>query len=249
MFGVHLATAAVGVLLAGPFQYIVPVQGDSGPLEPGVWQAKLDVVNPSDEMLTLTIEVVYPMNGQALCPRELREFLIPPRGAIRVNATACPVRSLQALVFTTEKPVIPVVDASALASCGEPQSIPFETEWFPPDREVLIARADFRPTHSRVNLILVNPDDEPLIATYRRFSTEEQNEYDVLVPARSLIIHPVNTPDFACGSGGPIPGPFPDQTCGITVRATGRFYAGASVITNETNDAVYRRGTLLGDVE
>ena len=110
---------------------------------------------------------------------------------------------------------------------------------------MLIPRVDLRPGATRANLVLINPNDEPIIVTYERFGTQEQVKYDVLVPPASLVIHPITEQEFYCPNVGVIGAPFPDLACTVSVRATGAFYAGASVIHNGTNDAVYRRGTPL----
>ena len=86
MLQTSLATVVTGILLAGPFQYIVPVQGRTKAILQGGWQASVTVINPSDELITLTLQEIYPLNGQGTCPITQPEFLVPPRGA------AAPIR-------------------------------------------------------------------------------------------------------------------------------------------------------------
>ena len=56
MLATPFMAAIMSILLASPFEYIIPVQGRTRPVLQGGWEAAVTVVNPSHEQITLTLQ-------------------------------------------------------------------------------------------------------------------------------------------------------------------------------------------------
>jgi hypothetical protein len=234
--------AAVLTLTAASFQYIVPVEGGS-PFVPS-WAGSAFVVNPHDVPVALMVNAIYPLAGVTDCPAAMQEFVIPPRRSTRLSPPPCADYGLRAISFSTDRPVVTSLDVVfRTPGVGPPQTVPVEREWFVAGEEVLISRVDHEPPTSRANLILINPDDQPILVSYRNFLGTSAI-HSVIVPPRSLIVHPLLERDLVCPRVTPIPAPR-DDSCTLIVESSGMFYAGVSVVRNDTQAAVYRRGEQI----
>jgi hypothetical protein len=101
------------------------------------------------------------------------------------------------------------------------------TEWLPPDTDALIPTIRMYPFQGTANLVLVNPNDFVLTVSVHVDRPELQKSADstIQMPPRSFLLSALAQIPNPPGNG--FPQVF-DAVHNVTVRANGKFQAGAS---------------------
>ncbi|MEO8218578.1 MAG: hypothetical protein ABI718_15995 [Acidobacteriota bacterium] len=226
--------------------YIVPVDGVVESLFRTSWSAFLHITNPHDTAVRVHVDAVFPRAPQPRCV-VTPDFDLPGHSTtLLIGSSFCEdyFNTLEAFQFTTSESVIPVLDVRwSDAFKTNLQSVPVANSWLPANRAIAVTRIQ-NAGGTRTNLLLVNPNATPLEVRYRKLFDPMAGEYLVVVPPQTLLLQPILGSEFACPEVF-IPEIPVDVTCGLSVRANQTFYVGASVIANETNDAIFRPPSVL----
>jgi hypothetical protein len=221
--------------VAAQYTYIVPVSGGVSGFR-SIFLTEITAFNPNATTATLRYQAVYPGPGTTGCVLPSSQTILP-RALVGVSM-AC--FSVHALVLTSDMPLrITDLVTASLPDAYRPDANRFEmqpvevaTDWIAPGTEAMIplvrilrtSGSDITP--DKANLVLVNPNDFVLTVSLHVERRELGKSVDSIVEVqpRSMLmtsIAPIPTP---------IP-PFPtiyDAIHEITLRANGKFYAGAS---------------------
>jgi len=237
-FGLLLLLALSARNVAAQYTYIVPVAGGASGFQ-SQYLAIISAFNPNATPATIRYEAIYPVPGGGPCPLPPAKT-IAPRGLIEL-ADSC-VFELHAVVLTSDQPLhlTDDVHANFLATRTEQlEPVEVATDWIAPESEAAIPNLMMLDPPDKTNFVVVNPNDFLLTVDLHVERPEFGKSYDEThqIAPRSFVMFPV----------AQIPTPpetFPhiyDAVHRITVRANGKYYAGAS---NEHGGSLVFRGAI-----
>jgi hypothetical protein len=230
-----LVTAFIAVVGRADNLYIVPVSGTvAGAL--GEYTTAIRLLNPNATDVTLTVDGVFPMFGDAetcttsltIPPATIREGItiagsVDESGPLCRTPGALALRSTDALELRSD-----VLLFSGNTSSWQPMEI--GRAWIPGGRQSLIDRAFAFDPLSLTNLFLVNPNPFPIHVTYR--AGLGSGTADVIVPARRTLYVPLSY-KFPCPSGcGTVLDVPQGNGIGLVLRSDFDYFASAISFSN-----------------
>jgi hypothetical protein len=219
-----LAVSATDV--AAQYTYIVPVAGATSGFR-SQYLALVTAFNPNATPATVRYEAIYPAPGGGPCPLPSAKT-IAPRALVEL-ADFC-ILELHAFVLTSDQPLNIMVDVDAFFESPvrrQLEPVAVATEWIPPESEAMIPTVRMLYPADKTNIVFVNPNDFLLTVDLHVERPELKKSYDETrqVPPRSFVMFPIA--QIPTPPSGTIPHVY-GAIHQITVRANGKFYAGAS---------------------